>query len=82
MVNFIHANHNHNMKKLALKETTIGRLMGVSGFLAIGSLILLIYYFTKITSEVYPIKYVAPTFIISLIVWLYCFYTAKALKRA
>ena len=70
------------MKKLALKETTLGTLMGVSGFLAVGSLILLIYYFTKITSEVYAIKYVVPTFIISLIVWLYCFYTARALRKA
>jgi uncharacterized membrane protein len=70
------------MKKLTLKETTLGSLMGVSGFLAIVSLILLIYYFTKITSETYPIKYVAPTFIISLIVWLYCLYTARALKKA
>ena len=70
------------MKKLTIKQTTLGTLMGLSSFLAVYSLILLILYFTKTTHEAYPIKYVVPTFIISLIVWFYCFYTVRALRKA
>jgi len=69
------------MKNLTIKEGIISGLLGLSGFLTAYSFILLIYYFTNITKLIYPIKYVVPTFIMSLIVWLYCFYTARAIKK-
>jgi hypothetical protein len=69
------------MRNPRSKEVTIGAFMGLSGFLTAYSLVLMIYPFININKTIYPLKYVIPTFIISLIVWIYCFKTAKAIKE-
>lgn len=66
------------MENLKAKETISAGLMGLSGFVAPFSLFCIIYYFTgPVAKPLYPIKYLVPAFIISLAVWLYCFYVHR-----
>lgn len=56
--------------------------MGVSGFVAPFSLFCMIYYFTDLTVKpLYPIKYLLPTFMLSLAIWLYCFYVNRSERK-
>lgn len=69
------------MENLKAKEMISAGLMGVSGFVAPYSIICMIYYFTDFTKSTYPLKYLVPTFIISLAVWLYCFYIQRSIRK-
>jgi hypothetical protein len=66
------------MENLKAKETISAGLMGVSGFVAPGCII---YYFTDLTNSIYPLKYLVPAFVISLAVWLYCFYVLRSIRE-
>ncbi len=66
------------MENLKAKEMISAGLIGVSGFVAPGCII---YYFTDLTKSTYPLKYLVPTFIISLAVWLYCFYVLRSIRE-
>ena len=64
------------------KEMLSAGLMGVSGFVGLFSLFCIIYYFTdSLNKPIYPIKYLIPTFIISLTVWFYCFQLNRSLRK-
>jgi len=69
------------MKNLKAKEMISAGLMGLSGFVAPVSLIYIIYYFTDLAKSPYPLKYLLPTFIISLAVWLYCFHVVRSIRK-
>ena len=56
------------MVNIKSKEMLSAGLMGVGGF-------------DLTTKPLYPIKYLAPTFIISLAVWLYCFYVNRSVRK-
>lgn len=69
------------MENSKAKEMISAGLMGFSGFVAPYSLIYIIFYFTTSAKSIYPLKYLVPTFIISLAVWLYCFYVHRSIRK-
>ena len=68
------------MDFLKPKVMLFGALMGLSSFVALEALLYMIFNLTD-TGPVYPIKYLLPTFIISLAVWLYCFYGIRKYRK-
>jgi len=70
------------MKNLKTKEMISAGIMGLTGFVAPFSLICLIYYFTDLTTKpLFPVKYLVATFMVSLVVWLYCFYLQRSIRK-
>jgi hypothetical protein len=69
------------MENLKAKEMISAGLIGLSGFVAPLSLICIICYFTDLAKSPYPLKYLVPTFIISLAVLLYCFYVLGSISK-
>ena len=70
------------MEFLKPKVMLYGGLMGLTGFVAPFSLFCIISYFTDFTAKpLYPIKYLVTVFIVSLAVWLYCFYGIRKYRK-
>lgn len=70
------------MENLRTKEIISSALLGFSGFVAPFSLLSIILVYTDTLSRPVISKgYLIPTFLISLLIMLYCIYTQRAIKK-